>query len=193
MKTLSAADLQKILNPEKEAASVPNADGILFPDAIRKHKLAECEKCPLYPQRSAPTCGPSPEEARVAFVSRSPGQYDVAIGKPFANPRGAGAVLDHLLARYRIKREDVLTTNVVLCRSDDPPKEAIAACKPRLEAEIANCQLVILGGTEATSSLTRYRAVFTARPFVHNRKSSTGVQQRVIVTNNPAIVVMDAR
>jgi len=113
-------------------------------------------------------------------------------GKPFANPRGAGAVLDHLLGRYGVKREDVLTTNIVLCRSDDPPREAIEACRPRLENEIKDCKLVIAGGTEATTALTRYRAVFTARPFVHRRTSSSGVAQRVIVTNNPAIVVRDS-
>lgn len=189
MKKLSAEDLQGILG----GASGTKADEPPVPLQVeRKHPLAQCERCPLYKEKSAPSCGPNPNEAKIAFVSRSPGQYDVMVGKPFANPRGAGAVLDHLLNRYGVKRSDVLTTNVVLCRSDDPPKEAIAACRPRLEAEIANCELVILGGTEATSSFTRYRAVFTARPFVHNRTSSTGVKQRVIVTNNPALVVRNS-
>lgn len=182
LKKLSPEELSALLG-EKPAQPV-------LPLVERKHPLAECEKCPLYSERHAPTCG-NPD-SKVAFVSRSPGKYDVAVGKPFANPRGAGAVLDHLLGRYRVKREDVITTNVVLCRSDDPPKEAIQACRPRLEAEIANCRLVILGGTEATTSFTRYRAVFTARPFVHHRTSITGVQQRVVVTNNPALVVRNS-
>jgi len=156
----------------------------------RKHPLAECEKCPLASMPCAPTSGDP--NSKIAFVSRSPGQYDVVVKKPFANPRGAGAVLDHLLARYRVKREDVITTNVVLCRSDDPPRDAIMACKPRLEEEIKHCSLVIAGGTEATTALTRYRAVFTARPFIHNRTSSAGVKQRVIVTNNPALVVRNS-
>lgn len=159
-------------------------------DLHRKHPLAECESCPLRNQPCAPSFGDP--NSRVAFVSRSPGQYDVAVKKPFANPKGAGAVLDHLLGRYGVKREQVLTTNIVLCRSDDPPKDAIKACKPRLEAEIANCDLIIAGGTEATTALTKYRAVFTARPFNHSRTSSTGKTQRVIVTNNPAIVVRDS-
>lgn len=183
MKKISQEQLNEIMGVE------PKTDPVL-PSVERKHPLAKCEECPLYSSHHAPTCGDP--NSQVAFVSRSPGKYDVAAGKPFANPRGAGAVLDHLLSRYRIKRSDVLTTNVVLCRSDDPPKEAIKACKPRLEAEIANCKLVLAGGTEATSALTRYRAVFTARPFVHRRTSSTGVKQRVIVTNNPALVVRNS-
>jgi DNA polymerase-1 len=101
-------------------------------------------------------------------------------------------VLDHLLAKYGVERDAIITTNVVLCKTDDPPNEAIVACRPRLEAEIAKCTLVIAGGTEATTSLTRYRTVFNARPFVHHRTSSEGIKQRVIVTNNPALVIRNS-
>lgn len=157
-------------------------------DIKRKHPLAECEKCPLAQARCAPTSGDL--NSPVAFVSRSPGKHDVINKAPFSGP--SGKVLDYLLGQYEVKRENILLTNVVLCQSDDPPASAIAACKPRLESEIANCSLVIAGGTEATSSLTRYRAVFTARPFSHNRTSSNGTKQRVVVTNNPAVVIRDS-
>lgn len=156
----------------------------------RKHPLAECEKCPLQDKRAALTCGDP--NSKVAFVSRSPGKYDVMSGKPFSNPHGTKPVLEHLLALYGVKRSDVITTNVVLCQSDDPSNEAIAACRPRLEAEIANCELVIAAGTEAVITLTKYRAVSTARPFVHSRTSVSGVKQRVIATNNPALVIRDS-
>lgn len=157
-------------------------------DIKRKHPLAECEKCPLAQAKCAPTSGDP--NSPIAFVSRSPGKWDTLYKKPFAGP--SGKVLDYLLGHYEVKRESVILTNVVLCQTDDPPVEAIRACKPRLESEIANCSLVIAGGTEATSALTRYRAVFTARPFSHKRTSSTGVSQRVVVTNNPAIVIRDS-
>jgi len=156
----------------------------------RKHPLAECEKCPLAAKRCSPTIGPA--NAKVAFVSRSPGKYDAMSGKPFSNPHGTKPVLEHLLALYGVDRNDIITTNMVLCQTDDPPNEALAACRPRLEAEISNCELVIAGGTEAVTGLTRYRAVFTARPFVHHRTSSTGVKQRIIATNNPALVIRDS-
>lgn len=154
----------------------------------RKHPLAECEKCPLVGNRCAPTSGDL--TSLVAFVSRSPGKHDVMAGRPFAGP--SGKVLDYLLGVYGVKREKIITTNVVLCQSDNPPPDAIKACKPRLEEEIASAQLVIAGGTEATSALTKYRAVFSARPFVHYRTSSGGIKQRVIVTNNPALVLRDS-
>ena len=156
----------------------------------RKHPLAECEKCPLQKARCAPTNG-NPD-SKIAFVSRSPGKYDAMVGKPFANPSGTKPVLEHLLALYGVERNDVITTNVVLCQTDDPSNEAIQACSARLESEIANCELVLAAGTEAVTRLTKYRAVFTARPFVHYRTSVSGVRQRVIATNNPALVIRDS-
>lgn len=152
----------------------------------RKHPLAKCEECPLKEARCAPTSGPS--DAKIAFVSRSPGRYDARVGKPFANPKGSKPVLEYLFGQYSIKLNSILTTNVVLCETDDPPKEAVAACKARLESEIKDCELVFAAGTEATTALTRYRSVFNARPFIHKR----GANQRVVVTNNPALVIRNS-
>jgi uracil-DNA glycosylase family 4 len=155
----------------------------------RKHPLAECEDCPLLENRFCPTSGP--EDAKVAFVSRSPGKHDVIAKRPFAGP--SGRVLDNLLRRHGVNRGDVLTTNVVLCQSDDPPLAAIKACKPRLEAEVANCDLIIAGGAEATRTLTKYKAVTSGRGFTITRPNTgRGTPQRVIVTNNPAAVYRDS-
>lgn len=153
-----------------------------------KHPLAQCGDCPLREKRFAPTTGP--EYARVAFVSRSPGRHDVRHGKPFSGP--SGKVLDYLLNRYKAKRDDILTTNVVLCESDDPPKEAIERCRPRLEAELANVDLILAGGVEATKALTTVKSVSAGRGYDHTRVSSAGVTQRVVVTNNPAAVLRDS-
>lgn len=158
------------------------------PQVERKHPLAECEKCPLVGERCAPTSGPA--DAKVALVSRSPGKHDVIAKKPFAGP--SGQVLDHLLGRYGVKRNEIITTNVVLCQSDNPPPSAIAACRARLEAEIRNCELVIAAGAEATTSLTKYRSLTAARGFRHNRTSIAGIPQRVVSTNNPALVLRDS-
>jgi uracil-DNA glycosylase family 4 len=155
----------------------------------RKHPLAECESCPLVEARCAPTSGPT--NASVAFVSRSPGRHDVIAKRPFAGP--SGTVLDHLLRKHGVKRDDIITTNVVLCQSDDPPLEAVKACYPRLEAEIANCDVIIAGGAEATRVLTKYKSITSGRGFTINRVDhGRGTQQRVVVTNNPAIVWKDS-
>lgn len=176
---MSQLDPETILKLLAESGPTPEQK------AARKHPLAKCEECPLQKARCAPTDGP--KDAKIAFVSRSPGKYDARVGRPFANPNGSKPVLEYLFGQHQVKAADVLKTNVVLCETDDPPKEAIAACKERLASEIKDCELVIAGGTEATSVLTRYKAVHTARPFIHKRGN-----QKVIVTNNPALVIRNS-
>jgi uracil-DNA glycosylase family 4 len=155
----------------------------------RKHPLAKCEECPLQTAPCVPTTGPS--TAGVAFVSRSPGKHDVRTQKPFGGP--SGKVLDHLLSKYGIDRKEIITTNVVLCQTDDPPRDAIRACSTRLNAEIQDVDLIIAGGTEATNVLTRYRGVSRARGFSIGRTNPvSGRKQRVVVTNNPAMVMRNS-
>lgn len=147
---------------------------------IRKHPLAECEVCPLQTKKCAPTAGP--KDAKIALVSRSPGYHDAKAGRPFSGP--SGDVLNYLLGKYGVKRADILTTNVVLCETDDPPKDALTACRPRLLDEIKNVDLIIAGGAEAVSVFTDKRSVTAARGFAHSYAN-----KRVIATNNPALVL----
>lgn len=146
----------------------------------RKHPLAECEICPLQSKKCAPTTGPT--NAKIALVSRSPGYHDVRAGKPFSGP--SGDVLNYLLQKYGVKRSEIITTNVVLCETDDPSKETLAACKPRLLDEIKNVDLIIAGGAEAVSVFTNKRSVTAARGFAHSYNG-----KRVVATNNPALVI----
>jgi DNA polymerase-1 len=157
-----------------------------FLELKRKHPKAICEECPLYDAGFAPTCGPA--DAKIAVVSRSPAKGDVRKKRPFSGL--SGDVLDHLLQQNGVKRDEVLVTNVVLCRTDAPPKEAIAACAPRLQAELRQADTIIAAGSEAAKAIVRVSSLSGNRGFVHRRNSSNH-QQRVIVTNNPAIVLRD--
>lgn len=161
--------------------------------SVQKAPHANCGACPLKDSRFAATSMPTrPLEAGfVAFVSRSPGKNDVRNGAPFTGM--SGVVLDYLLNRYGVTRDQIITTNVVLCETDDPPLEAVKACRYRLEHEIKNADLVIAGGAEAVSALTRYRSVSRSRGFSISRTSPvSGKKQRVVVTNNPAAVIRDS-
>ena len=150
---------------------------------MRKHPLAECEKCPLQRDKCAPTTGPS--NAKIAVVSRSPGVHDVTNSRPFSGP--SGEVLNYMLRSNDVKREDIITTNLVLCYSDDPPKEAINACRPRLESEIQNVETVIAAGVEAVQAFVGKVAISSARGVEHEKDG-----KRVIVTSNPAVVLYDS-
>jgi DNA polymerase-1 len=111
-------------------------------------------------------------------------------GVPFGGP--SGKVLDHLLNKYGRNRQGIITTNVVSCETDEATPAAIKCCKPRLDEEIKNAELIIAGGAEAVNALTSYRAVYRARGFAISRTTGDGKKQRVIATNNPAAVMRNS-
>jgi uracil-DNA glycosylase family 4 len=165
---------------------------------LPKAPYAICDKCPLKDRPVALTTGP--KDAKVAVVSRSPGHYEAIQGESFSGP--SGKVLDHLLALQGKTRADVLATNVVLCQSDGNEPGfgmALECCRPRLEAEIADCETVIACGVEAAYAINNDPNISRNRGYVHYRDLSdvhgtdalVGVRQRVIVTNNPAVVLRD--
>lgn len=148
----------------------------------RKHPLALCEECPLFDAACAPTTGP--QDAKIAVVSRSPGYHEAQAGRPFSGP--SGKILDHLLQENGVERKDVLLTNVVLCYTDTPSKEAIAACRPRLLSETAEASLLLLCGSESTKEFVG-KSVSTGRGSIHDIDGD----RRAVVTFNPAVALRD--
>lgn len=72
------------------------------------------------------------------FIGEAPGNTEIARGEPFVG--ASGQLLEASLAEYGITRSEVMLTNATLCHYPQSmkklPKEAIAACQPRLLAEI---------------------------------------------------------
>lgn len=166
--------------------------------ALPKAPLALCSACPFRDRAMAPSTIPA--NAKLAVVSRSPGYYETLNGKSFAGP--SGKVLDHLLKLHGESRDNVLLTNVVLCQSDgDEPGfgMAVACCNPRLEDEVADVDTIIAAGGEAAEVFTGVKNIAMNRGYVHYRdlelihgtETLAGRQQRIIVTNNPAMVLRD--
>lgn len=155
-------------------------------DVARKHPLAICEKCPFSKRPFAATTGPA--DAKIAVISRSPGHYEAIEGKSFSGP--SGKVLDHLLKIHGTDRDSVLATNVVLCQSDgQEPGFAVAqaCCEDRLKAETASAETVIACGKEATYAMIGANNISQNRGYVHDVSG-----QRVIVTQNPVMVIRDS-
>src|SRR6266487_3932508 len=104
----------------------------------RKHPLAECEKCPFGQLGGfVPTLNPHPS-GKIAVIGEAPGAYEAAYKIPFTGP--SGDLLNQVLHHHDINREDIMISNVCLCRpkeNEDPPKSAIAACSGRLHRELA--------------------------------------------------------
>ena len=154
--------------------------------ATRKHPLAECENCPLVARPMAPTQGPT--DSDVIFVSRSPGYHEAMTGKPFAGE--SGKVLNFLLKEQGVERSDIRLTNTVLCapNGNKVPKEAIKACKPRLDSELQSAGTILAGGAEAIAAVFgKPRSIQSVRGYRHTLPSG----QTVVCTNNPALVIRD--
>jgi uracil-DNA glycosylase family 4 len=117
---------------------------------------ADCSHCPLrVGGRFVPSAGP--DTADLAFVGEAPGIQEARSGVPFVGP--SGKLLEIVSSSYGIKREEVFLSNACLCRPADgttPPKQAIAACRPRLLGELAGRgadTVVSLGNSAALSIL----------------------------------------
>jgi DNA polymerase-1 len=171
--------------------------------SIRRHPDAACETCPLnHPDnRFVPTQVPI-GIPKLAVVGEAPGFQEAAYGRPFMGP--SGVLIKKVLARNGYTRDEVLFTNVCLCRPPDnatPPKTAINACRPRLIREIAASgakDILALGGPAATtlldggSSITRLRVGPPKPPTSSFNAFPESSVERVVATWHPAYCLRTA-
>ena len=155
---------------------------------LRKHPLARCEECPFEHEPFVPTQNSHPT-AKLAVIGEAPGAYEAARGIPFTGP--SGRLLDQVLKHHGYERSEIMVTNVCLCRpenNDDPPKAAVAACKPRLDAEIAAsgvAAIIAVGGTAASALIDPKRKISKlrvgpAKPYIEDDRIN------VVATWHPA-------
>lgn len=158
---------------------------------VRKHPLAECEKCPWRETGAfVPSLVPK-GNLKVVVVGEAPGSYEAKTGIPFTGP--SGELLDRTLEHHGIKRSEVALINICSCRpagpTEKPPKTAIAACSGRLRADLERAlnagndlPILAVGGTSAQTLLSDSRAISKLRigPY---RDSQYG---KIIPTWHPA-------
>jgi DNA polymerase len=135
--------------------------------ALRRAEHA-CERCDLHHvARAVPGVGP--RSARIMLVGEQPGDREDLEGKPFVGP--AGRLLDELLERAGIERDEVFLTNAVkrfrhherarrgggVRRIHDTPAvRQVRACGAWLESEVEIVRpvvVVLLGATAVRSML----------------------------------------
>jgi DNA polymerase len=101
------------------------------------NEVRVCEKCILAQGRTNAVPGEGPVDAEIMFIGEAPGFHEDRQGRPFVG--AAGKLLDELLAKIDIEREEVYITNVIKCRppgNRDPQADEIAACRPYLDRQI---------------------------------------------------------
>lgn len=114
--------------------------------------MAKCESCP-YGGRAIKSKGPA--DAKLVIVGKAPTVQDTLRRVPFTGK--AGEVITKGLKEVGFNPDDCYYTTALQCMApENPSPKAIAACKPRLEAELAASPraLVVSMGGPALKALT---------------------------------------
>lgn len=137
------------------AAAAPVMEKIPTLEEIRR-EMGRCRRCKLYPGAKNLVFGEGSPSARLMFIGEAPGAEEDLQGRPFVGE--AGQLLNRILHKMGIPREEVYITNVVKSHppeNRDPEPDEIAACLPFLKKQIAAIrpEVIVTLGKIATQSL----------------------------------------
>ncbi len=105
-----------------------------------------CQNCRLWRTATNAVPGEGDPGAQVIFIGEAPGYHEDQLARPFVGR--AGQLLDNLLAKAGLSREDVYITNVVKHRPPNnrgPNKDETRACLPYLlrQIQIINPKVIL--------------------------------------------------
>ncbi len=123
-----------------------------------REELGDCRRCKLAKGRTHIVFGEGAPQARLMFVGEGPGREEDLQGRPFMGE--AGQLLNRILAKMEIRRDDVYIANLVKCRppgNRDPEPDEIAACLPFLLKQIDSIRplVIVTLGKPATQTLLK--------------------------------------
>jgi len=119
---------------------------------LRK-KAEQCNKCALCKDRNKVVFGEGNSNLGIMFIGEAPGYWEDKKGVPFVGK--AGKILDEILEKINLKREEIYITNILKCRppnNRNPTNEEIKTCTPYLnkQIEIINPKIICCLGNFAT-------------------------------------------
>ena len=79
-----------------------------------RQEMGRCRRCKLYPGATNLVFGEGAAQARLMFIGEAPGAEEDLQGRPFVG--AAGQVLNNMLNKLGLRREEVYITNVVKSR-----------------------------------------------------------------------------
>jgi len=118
--------------------------------------MGDCQRCKLGQNRTNLVFGEGSPQARLMFVGEAPGEEEDLQGRPFVGD--AGQLLNNMLHKLGLRREDVYITNIVKSRpprNRDPEADEVEACLPFLIKQIDSIQplVIVTLGKIATNNL----------------------------------------
>lgn len=118
-------------------------NGLTLP--LLQKAVKDCRRCPLAETRKNVVFGEGNVKARVMFIGEAPGEEEDMQGRPFVGR--AGKLLDQLIERIGLRRENVYICNILKCRppnNRDPEEKEIASCKGYLLSQLELVQPTII-------------------------------------------------
>lgn len=106
--------------------------------SILQRTVKGCRRCNLAATRQNVVFGEGSNKAKVMFIGEAPGEDEDIQGRPFVGR--AGRLLDQLIERIDLRREDVYICNILKCRppnNRDPEESEITSCKNYLFSQIS--------------------------------------------------------
>ena len=98
-------------------------------DSLRD-RAGSCTRCGLWESRTNAVVGSGCLDAEIVLVGEAPGRTEDELGLPFVGR--AGKLLDDVLGKAGLSRDDVFIMNVVKCRPPNnrrPKKGEMDACE----------------------------------------------------------------
>ena len=162
-----------------------------------REAAGRCRACDLFLTGTQTVFGEGPARAEVMMVGEQPGDQEDRAGQPFVGP--AGRVLDEALDEVGIDRSRVYVTNVVkhfkwVARGkrrihSKPNAREIRACRPWLEAELADVQPRVVVALGATAAQALLGASFRVTQQRGKPLEDTGLAPYVVATVHPASIL----
>lgn len=108
-------------------------------------RIQQCRQCDLERTRTNIVFGSGNPESKLMFVGEAPGYHEDQQGLPFIGR--AGTLLEKLLSRIELTRNEVYIANVLKCRppdNRDPQIDEIQLCRVFLEEQISIIQPLVI-------------------------------------------------
>jgi uracil-DNA glycosylase len=185
--------LQQMAENQNHAAAV----SMNKPIEELRQEIKSCQSCPLYKKATHAVFGVGPHDAKIMIVGEQPGDEEDLAGLPFVGP--SGEILDQALQKAQLVREKIYLTNAVkhfkwtehqkMRLHQKPSGREMHACKPWLEAEIAQVKpkiIIALGATAATAVLGRLPKISEARGKIIY---GSPFAEKIIVSWHPAAIL----
>ncbi|MFN3996068.1 MAG: uracil-DNA glycosylase [bacterium] len=121
-----------------------------------ENEIISCKKCILHQSRKNAVPGNKIYNTKIMLIGEAPGRNEDEQGLPFVGQ--AGKLLEQMLNKIGLSRNDIFITNVVKCRppeNRDPLPDEIQSCLPYLfkQIQILDPKLIILVGKYSVSSI----------------------------------------